>query len=80
MGLNGYNRGHNKTKRSQLHDTTKMLKVNHLREQGDLFQTDLNVNQDWYNSKCHGKSCHLVRYGVLSDLQLKMTLEPIPMT
>lgn len=58
MGLNGYNKGLNNTNRSQLYDIIKMLKVNQLHKQGDLFYTDANVNEVWYSKK---------------DVQLKMS-------
>lgn len=58
MGLNGYNKGLNNTKRSQLYDIIKMLKVNPLHKQGDLFYTDANVHEVWCSKK---------------DVQLKMS-------
>lgn len=51
MGLNGNNKRLNNTKRPQLHDIMKWLKVNQLHKQRDLFYTDANIDEVWHNEK-----------------------------
>lgn len=51
MGLNGYNKSLNNKKRSQLYDIMKWLKVNQLHKPRDLFYTDANIIEVWYNKK-----------------------------